>query len=149
MSDSESGSSNRSDSDDDEEITEGSQDNKEDEDSYNPENAAKDIALINDIFNHVAMVSERITERFLMKEKLNSLSATIETLKKTENLKPSVPPHSNQKTDFPSPETQDDNVDAEIADEVSISWSEYEEMDDAQRAKLLEQSLKVLAAANR
>jgi hypothetical protein len=98
------------------------------------QNALADIALIHDIFSHIECTSRRITENLLLKEELR---VATETIKALEAAASSSHYHDMKESDY------GDGDDGEI-EEDSVTWSQYEELDDARRAKLLEKSIMLL-----
>jgi hypothetical protein len=111
-------------------------------------NALNDIALIKDIFKYIDRTSKRIVTNMTLEENYKRLQDEHKVLedekeKLCEQLK------SERNNPRSSAEDCSDEDNEEVGgDEVSVSWSEYEELNDGQRAKLLEKSLQLLSNNN-
>lgn len=99
-------------------------------------NALNDIALIQDIFIYVDRTSKRIIRSLTLQEELRILQD--ENKRIHELLKMS------QNREEPLSMAQNYSEDEEQGDNESVTWSQYEELSDGQRAQLLERSLSLL-----
>ena len=132
----------------DEEGEEDEEDEEEEEEVEEEDEAAKkemvsaDLALIQDIFSHIECTSRRITESLLLKEELKQAAETIKTLEASQSS------NGNRYNDHNEGHSEYGDKEAEIEEE-SVTWSQYEELDEARRAKLLEKSLMLLAGGGR
>jgi len=102
-------------------------DDEEGEDSAvaRSEMIAKDIALIQDIFHYIDRTKNRISQQLV-------LDARVKELERRE---------AHRLSDATVP----GNVCGDVDDE-SLHWSEYEDLDEAQRAQLLEKAIMVLGS---
>lgn len=105
----------------DEDQEEGSEeeedDDEEEEEEENKEEKIKeDIALIKDIFGYIDQSSKRITAKFNIEREIVAKSA--QAMRKEQ---------------------------LERHDNPDLSWAQYENLDEAQRAELLEKAIMVLA----
>ena len=121
--------------DEEEEDNEGEEEEEidEEDEAVKKEKVSADLALIYDIFNHFECTSRRITESLLLKAELKQAAETIKSLESNSG---------NRNNDHGY--SEDGDEEAEIEEE-SVTWSQYEELDEARRAKLLEKSLMLLA----
>ena len=111
---------------------------EEEDEETKRQNALADIALIQDIFSHVECTSRRITESLLLKDELRMATETIKALEAAAAAAASSSHyHDAKESDY------GDGDDGEI-EEDSVTWSQYEELDEARRAKLLEKSIMLL-----
>ena len=101
-------------------------------------NVLKDIGLIQDIFAYVDRTSKRIIQSLALQEEIRKLQD--ENKRVTDLLKVSKDQHQPQSR----AEKYSDDEDVEADDNDSVSWSQYEELNDGQRAQLLERSLQLL-----
>lgn len=100
-------------------------------------NALNDIALIQNIFVQVDRTSKRIIRSLTLQEELRMLQD--ENKRITELLRIS------QRRDEPQSQAESYSDDEAQGDNESVSWSQYEELNDGQRAQLLERSLQLLS----
>ena len=101
-------------------------------------NAASDIGLIREIFSHIEQTSKRIMSNFTLQEECKRL--TVENTGASESYK-------SKKTVYTAPMLV--NVPSEKVDQKRsdvVTWSQYEELNDGQRAELLERSLQILSS---
>ena len=111
---------------DDEEEDEEEDDDDEDEEEVDEEELKKkklelvneDIILIKDIFKYIDQTSKRIVDKFNIEREMAMKTAQVQ---RKEQL---------QQHDHNNPD---------------LSWSQYENLDEAQRAELLEKAIMVLA----
>ena len=99
-------------------------------------NAANDIALIQDIFAYIDKTSRRIAQSLIVQEEYQKLLH--------ENDKARDIRKMNDSHDDEHPLLQNYSEGGAADDCESISWSQYENLNDGQRAHLLEQSLQML-----
>ena len=78
-----------------------------------------DIALIHDIFSYIDKTTRRITTQMASTNKIKELED------KVNNFNTNHPIHHHD-------------------DDMSLHWSQYEDMDESQRAELLERAIMVL-----
>ena len=98
--------------------------------------ALKDVALIRDIFTYVDQTSKRITNSLALCDDCGRLR------NENERLLGLLQVNLEQNTREPFAEKcSEDEI---VCDTDSITWSQYEELDDGQRAQLLEKSLLIL-----
>ncbi len=90
-----------------------------DEEQQKADATKQDIALIKDIFSYIDQTSKRIVNKFETERELNKKANSDQRRQNLEDL-----------------ETPD------------VSWSHYENLDDAQRAQLLEKAIMVLGQDN-
>jgi len=115
------------DDEDDEDDNEEEEEEDDDDDPVNEEELKKkklelvnhDIMLIKDIFKYIDQTSKRIVEKFTLEREIAMKTAQVQ---RKEQLQ------------------QHDNPD--------LSWAQYENLDEAQRAELLEKAIMVLAQDN-
>ncbi len=89
-------------------------------DAAKKEEAVKgDISLLGDIFGYIDKTSRRICRELINEYKLK------ESLESRE-------------------EKQNESLNADINEEESLHWSQYEDLDEAQRAHLLEKAIMIL-----
>lgn len=89
---------------------------EEEEDENKEENVKTDIATIKDIFAYIDQSAKRITAKFNIEREINMKGAQAQRKEQLERY---------------------DNPD--------LSWAQYENLDEAQRAELLEKAIMVLA----
>ena len=118
------------------EEEEGEGEDEEDE-AAKKEKVSTDLALIQDIFSHIECTSRRITESLLLKEELKLAAETIKTLEASQSSSGNRYNDNQGHSDYGDDEGE--------IEEESVTWSQYEELDEARRAKLLEKSLMLLA----
>ena len=121
-----------------EEEDEEEEEEDEEDEAAKKEKVSADLALIQDIFSHIECTSRRITESLLLKEELKAAAETIKTLEASQSSS------GNRYNDHNQGDSECDDEEGEIEEE-SVTWSQYEELDEARRAKLLEKSLMLLA----
>lgn len=100
-------------------------------------NVASDVALIREIFVHIDQTSKRIMNNFALQEECHRLTVANTGVSESNKTKTTVckaPTLVN---------VQAEKVDQKRSDVVT--WSQYEELNDGQRAELLERSLQILA----
>jgi hypothetical protein len=83
----------------------------------------KDIALIQDIFHYIDRTKNRISQQLVLDHRVKELERR----------------EAHRVSDDAGP----GNVNGDVDDE-SLHWSEYEDLDEAQRAQLLEKAIIVL-----
>jgi vacuolar-type H+-ATPase subunit I/STV1 len=138
-------------SDDEEEVESGEENEEEEEEEAEEEEAEEeeekeddeetkkkkeksvneDLSMIKDIFGYVEKTSSRITEKKQMNETIASLERQLSVF---------APPSSNS-----SPINYGFG-EGSGGGNPHVSWSQYENLSDVQRAELLERALMVLAA---
>lgn len=99
-------------------------------------NALNDVALIHDIFNYVDQTSRRITQSLLLSDDCKRLRDENERLLGLLQL--------NKERNHVESFGEDCFEEDAVGDNDSITWSQYEELNDGQRAQLLEKSLQLL-----
>jgi hypothetical protein len=146
------------DDDDDEEEEEEGDDNSEDEDdeiknaerkaaelNLKEKNALEDIALIKDIFKYIDRTSKRIVTNITLEENCKRLQEERKALEEERDKLREQLKYERNNPRSSAEDCSEEEDEAEGDDEVSVSWSEYEELNDGQRAKLLEKSLQLLS----
>ena len=103
-------------------------------------NVASDIALIREIFAHIDQTSKRIMSNLALQEECHRLAADNTGALESNQIKNTVykPPALLN--------VLSEKVDQKRSDVVT--WSQYEELNDGQRAELLERSLQILTSNN-
>jgi hypothetical protein len=100
--------------------------------------AQEDATLIKDIFRDIEMTSKRISTSLLANDQLKIAADDIKRLEdEVERLR-----MGDEREEYDDLESEDDHHRDE---EESVTWSQYEELSDAQRARLLEKSLQLLS----
>lgn len=113
--DDENSDDNEEDSENEENSEEGSNEEGSADEVDKGEQVREDILILKDIFAYIDQTSKRITSKFAMEKEINRKSTAEERRQRLEEL-----------------------------DTPDISWSQYENLDDAQRAELLEKAIMVL-----
>ena len=116
MSDNEEEENQGEDDDEEEEEDGDGEEEGEDEVENKDEMVKNDIALIKDIFGYIDQTTKRITGKFIIEREMNAKVAQAQRKEQLERY---------------------DNPD--------LSWAQYENLDEAQRAELLEKAIMVLA----
>ena len=99
-------------------------------------NALKDVALIREIFTYVDQTSKRIAHSMVLNDDCSRLRNENERLLGLLQMNEEREMRISLAEKYPEDET--------ICENESITWSQYEELDDGQRAQLLEKSLLIL-----
>ena len=99
-------------------------------------NALKDVALIREIFTYVDQTSKRIAHSMVLNDDCSRLRNENERLLGLLQMNEEREMRVSLAEKYPEDET--------ICENESITWSQYEELDDGQRAQLLEKSLLIL-----
>ena len=99
-------------------------------------NALKDVALIREIFTYVDQTSKRITHSLVLNDDCSRLRNENGRLLGLLQMNEEREMRVSLAEKYPEDET--------ICENESITWSQYEELDDGQRAQLLEKSLLIL-----
>ena len=99
-------------------------------------NALKDVALIREIFTYVDQTSKRITHSLVLNDDCSRL--------RNENGRLLGLLQMNEERKMRVSLAEKCPEDENICENESITWSQYEELDDGQRAQLLEKSLLIL-----
>ena len=99
-------------------------------------NALKDVALIREIFTYVDQTSKRIAHSMVLNDDCSRLRNENERLLGLLQMNEEREMRVSLAEKYPEDET--------ICENESITWSQYEELDDGQRAQLLEKSLLML-----
>ena len=94
---------------------------EEEEEGIDPEKVLEDIQIIRDIFSYLDDTSKRLQDTAVLREELVQLKKTAKA----------TPPTVEQR------QTDNDELDG-------LSWSQYENFDEAQRADLLEKAIMAL-----
>lgn len=103
-------------------------------------NAASDIALIREIFVHIDQTSKRIMSNFALQEECHRLKEEGTRVSESNKIKKSVY-EAAPLVNGPSEKANEKRNDV-------VTWSQYEELNDGQRAELLERSLQILTSNN-
>lgn len=82
----------------------------------------EDISILSDIFTYIDRTSRRISQELISDFRLKELQGEIDSR--------AMHKHDNEDGDL---------------DEDSLHWSQYEDLDEGQRAQLLEKAINVLA----
>lgn len=103
-------------------------------------NVASDITLIREIFGHIDQTSKRIMSNFALQEECHRLKEEGTEVSESNKIKKSVY-KAAPVVNGPSEKANEKRNDV-------VTWSQYEELNDGQRAELLERSLQILTSNN-
>lgn len=109
---------------------------------------ASDLTLLQDIFSHIDTTSQRIAASLALHSDIVDKEGKLDILKK-ENAE--LRDRLNRITEETRAKDDDESIvsTASFNDDSSLSWSQYEHMNEGERARLLEKAISSLKQSDR
>lgn len=104
-------------------------------------NVRKDIALIREIFAHIDQTSNRIVKSFVLQEECSRLTEESRNISSVQRKEEEEDAEVSEEAESAESNSSDDEIPQEAN---GVSWSDYERLNDGQRAELLAKSLEIL-----